>query len=105
MLNNTKLFVLLLLTVILSGVTLAKDAFSLVFSDENSLTVELNDSQRVELDLYDLAGRRVETIHQGSLSEGRHGISYDTVGITGGLYLLHLDTNEATETIRLAIVR
>jgi len=70
-----------------------------------TITVELNGSQRVELALYDLAGRLVETIHRGSLNEGRHSLSYDTSSITGGLYLLHLSTSEATETIRLAIVR
>ena len=70
-----------------------------------TITVKLEGSQRVELALYDLAGRLVETIHRGSLSEGRHSLSYDTSGISGGLYLLHLATDKATETVRLAIVR
>jgi len=52
-----------------------------------TITMELEGSQRVALALYDLAGRLVETIHRGSLSEGRHNLSYDTSGIAGGLYL------------------
>ncbi|MCD4733490.1 right-handed parallel beta-helix repeat-containing protein [bacterium] len=70
-----------------------------------TITVELEGSQRVALALYDLAGRLVETIHRGSLSEDRHSLSYDTSSIAGGLYLLHLATDKATDTIRLAIVR
>jgi flagellar hook assembly protein FlgD len=51
---------------------------------------------RVELALYDLAGRRVRTLVSGALPAGRHTVSWDGRGDAGarlapGLYLAHLE--------------
>lgn len=59
----------------------------------------------VELAVYDLAGRRVSTVHSGSLSAGRHELSLDAAGLTSGVYLLNLRTDTGNETTRFVVER
>lgn len=64
----------------------------------------------VLLDVYDLAGRRVTTLWDGSVSAGPHTLTWN--GRTGsgseaaaGVYLCRLQAGGLNQTIRLTLVR
>jgi hypothetical protein len=59
----------------------------------------------VELCVYDLAGRRVDTIVQGDLASGRHEVSWDAASAPSGVYLLRLATGSGSLTRRLVVAR
>ena len=71
------------------------------------VTLELatGDTNAVELALYDLAGRRVATLVEGSLAAGRHVVAVDASSLETGVYLLRLSADDATATGRLVITR
>ncbi len=74
-------------------------------SSTAAVELELAEAGVAELALYDLAGRRVDTLHIGELTAGRHSFSVDSSTLTDGIYLLHLTSGATVSTQRLVIVR
>lgn len=77
-------------------------------------TIELSiggAAARVEVELYDLAGRRVRTLYAGELAGGRrHGLSWDGLDGRGrplpsGTYLCRATVAGEVSTLKLALVR
>jgi hypothetical protein len=69
-----------------------------------SMAVDIARDQRVDLAVFDLAGRRVETIHSGRLPAGRH--TFEWAGARSGraapgVYLVRMKAEERTEIVRL----
>jgi hypothetical protein len=60
---------------------------------------------RVELSVYDLAGRRVARLVEGELTAGRHEVSWDCAEVPSGIYLYRLTTDSGSLTKRLAVSR
>ena len=59
----------------------------------------------VELTVYDLAGRRVDTLVDGPLAAGRHAVAWDAATVSPGVYLYRLTTPDDILTRRLVIAR
>lgn len=66
---------------------------------------ELPRSGNVELAVYDIAGRRVATLHSGEQTSGRHAVAWDTAAVTPGVYLYRLSCDDARLTRRLVVQR
>ncbi|MFB6232439.1 MAG: choice-of-anchor D domain-containing protein [Salinibacter sp.] len=60
--------------------------------------------QDVTLRLYDVLGRRVETLVRGTRT-GRHETSLDVSGLSSGTYFLRLKTEDALKTRRLTVLQ
>jgi hypothetical protein len=58
----------------------------------------------VTVRLYDVLGRRVQTVRRGE-AEGRVETRVDVSGLASGVYFLRLRAGEATETRRLTVVK
>ncbi|MCX7020673.1 MAG: T9SS type A sorting domain-containing protein [bacterium] len=65
----------------------------------------LPDDGRVELSVFDLAGRRVATPIASELTAGRHETSWNCAEIPSGVYLYRLETVAGSLTQRLVISR
>jgi hypothetical protein len=66
------------------------------------MAVDVARDQRVDLDVFDVAGRRVATLHSGSLAAGRHSFRWTRDnGFSPGVYLVRLSTKEADRTVRV----
>jgi hypothetical protein len=59
----------------------------------------------VELMVYDLSGRRVDTLVDTDLAAGRHEVSWDASGVPAGVYLVLLDTDSGRAHRRLVVAR
>jgi subtilisin family serine protease len=80
-------------------------------SGRGEVTVRFNlaQSERVEVKVYDLAGRVVATLADGRFSSGEHRLSWDGRGAAGeevasGVYFCRLKSGSRVETSRLTIV-
>jgi len=58
----------------------------------------------VELDVYDLAGRKMGTAASGRYATGEHKVAYDVRGLAPGVYVYRLRAGAAVATRRLAVV-
>ncbi len=55
--------------------------------------------------VFDLQGRLVQTLHQGFLEEGSHGIPLDASGLASGLYFVRINANGVEATRSVAVIR
>ncbi|MCD4734148.1 T9SS type A sorting domain-containing protein [bacterium] len=74
---------------------------------DESLTIhyELTQNGSVELNVYDLSGRLVETLVSGEQTAGRHSVSWDSSTSATGVYLLRLEATGEAITKRAVISR
>jgi hypothetical protein len=55
--------------------------------------------------VYDLLGRRVQTVFRGELDEGIHTLPFDAARFAPGLYFLMLRSRSDVRTEKLTVVR
>jgi hypothetical protein len=77
--------------------------------DGGVLRFELPDAARVELAIFDVCGRRVSTIANGTLSAGAHAIPWDRRDAAGsrvraGIYLVRLKSGAVERTLHMVVV-
>ncbi len=91
--------------------TLALDAaYPNPFSTATTLRYSLRESGPVQLAVYDVLGRRVTTLVDGTLPAGTHtatwnGTSEAGRALSAGVYLVRLETGKQTLSRRLVLVR
>ncbi len=77
---------------------------NMIFSSPNPFTAHstvsftLPAECHVTLDLYDLAGRKVQTLHAGNLPGGEHNFILSGTDLPPGIYYLRLNAGGITET-------
>lgn len=59
----------------------------------------------VELSIYDLAGRRIETLVKRELPAGAHQVQWNAAGLPSGVYLYRLKAGEFIETRKMMLLR
>ena len=80
------------------------------FNAGTRLEFDLASRGFAELVVYDVAGRRVRTIHRGEIPAGQHPFLWDGRDQSGrqvaaGVYLARLVTSDQQMTIRMALVK
>ncbi|MEM8599959.1 MAG: T9SS type A sorting domain-containing protein [Bacteroidota bacterium] len=83
----------------------ALDAYPNPTRDAATLAVTLDAAARVTLAVYDLLGRRVALVHDGTLAVGTHRLRLDTTTLPSGLYLARLTSADHAVTRRLTVQR
>ena len=87
-----------------------EDNYPNPFNPGTSITFEIPQAGRVRLDVFDLAGRRVKTLQDGWISQGRHTVQWDGRdtqgnGVASGQYFYRLSVGTRTETRKMQLVR
>jgi hypothetical protein len=81
-------------------------AFPNPFAERTTLTLSLEEPQEVTAEVFDVAGRRVATLHEGLLSGGRsHTLTLEAAGLAGGTYVVRVRAGEHTAERRVTLVR
>lgn len=65
----------------------------------------LPETAEVSLVVYDMMGREVSRLVDGSVAAGFHDVQYDTSDLASGMYLYRMKTADFTKTRRMTIVR
>jgi len=74
-------------------------------SRSTSIAFSLPKSGEVSLAVYDIAGRKVATLAQGTMSAGSHEVSWNGAKAPAGVYLYRLSFEGKTLTNRMVVVR
>lgn len=81
-------------------------AFPNPFAERTKFTLRLAEPQDVAVGVFDVAGRRVATLHDGLLSSGReHVFTFDANGLADGTYVVRVRAGERTAERRVTLVR
>ncbi|MEP0547299.1 MAG: right-handed parallel beta-helix repeat-containing protein [Rhodothermales bacterium] len=70
-----------------------------------SVSLALGRSQRVEVTVYDVLGRRVARLHDGPLAAGHHALAFDASRLGAGLYLIRAIGDGFSAAQRVTTVR
>ncbi len=74
-------------------------------NDLTQIQFTLANETDINLAVFDLMGREVETIRQGSLSAGAHSATWNSSDFSSGLYIVKLSAGNRNETQRIIIQR
>lgn len=80
------------------------------FNSQTRIEFVLHRSLPVEAMIYDMLGRRVATLHSGTLAPGRHRLSWDGrsesgVAAASGVYLVRIAAGHSREVRRITLAR
>jgi hypothetical protein len=74
-------------------------------SGSTTITTSLLDNTVVEINLFDYSGKKVQTIHNGMLTQGLHDFTISTEQLPAGMYIATLVTTTETQFLKLIITK
>lgn len=75
------------------------------FNPSTRISFELPQQSEVQLVVYDMVGRQVATLLNGTVQAGVHNVNFDASGLSSGVYIYRLQAGGATLTRKLTLVR
>ena len=73
------------------------------FNPTTNLKISLQEAANIKLSIYDINGRLVETLQEGSLSPGDYSFTFDGSNLASGTYFVHLRTGEAVSIQKMML--
>ena len=75
------------------------------FNPQARFTLEMAEAQSVRISVFDLLGREIRVLHDGSLAAGSTGFVIDGAGLPSGLYVLRAAGESFTTSRRMTLLR
>ncbi|MCH7975835.1 MAG: T9SS type A sorting domain-containing protein [Bacteroidetes bacterium] len=75
------------------------------FNPQARFTLEMAEAQSVRISVFDLLGREIRVLHDGSLSAGSTGFVIDGAGLPSGLYVVRAAGDTFTTSRRMTLLR
>ncbi|RNC85710.1 MAG: DUF2341 domain-containing protein [Balneola sp.] len=75
------------------------------FNPSTTIPFGLNETSNVELTIYDILGRKVQTLINGERSAGRYEVTFNSRDLSSGVYFYRLVTDERTLTKRFTLIK
>jgi len=75
------------------------------FNPSTVIRYQLPQSSHVLLEIYDILGQRVATLVNEQISAGSHDVTYDASGLTSGVYIYRLRTENTSLSRSMLLVR
>jgi hypothetical protein len=75
------------------------------FNPTTTIQFELPKASLVSLDIYDLLGRKIETLVSGKQEAGTHSVIWDGRDKSSGIYFYKLQAGDFTETKRMLLLK
>lgn len=70
-----------------------------------NVPVSVSGTTPVRIDLYDVTGRRVQTLLQGDLEAGTHSVAFNASHLSSGVYITRMQAGGVTDTRKITYVR
>ncbi len=80
-------------------------AFPNPFARSTEIGFELDRAADVSLVVYDVRGREVATLAEGTMDAGQHTVSFDAASLPSGVYIYRLTAGSTVETGRMTLVQ
>lgn len=75
------------------------------FNPSTSIKYQLPEAAHVNLQVFDVLGRRVATLIDGRVGAGFHTVNFDASGLSSGVYMYRLETGSATITRQMMLIK
>jgi len=79
------------------------------FNPVTTISFDLPEREKVTLDVYNILGQKVATLHDGILPAGNHQLNWDTSkkrdGVATGVYFYRIQAGEFTETRKMLLLK
>lgn len=75
------------------------------FNPATTISYSIAEAQSVELNVYDIAGRRISNLVNGYEEAGRHSVLFDAAGLPSGVYLYELKAGGYTGTNKMLMLK
>ena len=72
-------------------------------NDNATITFNLNQSEKVSIEVMDMLGKVIKTISMGELNNGAHTYNFSREGVSNGVYFVKLKVGNETVTRRLIL--
>jgi hypothetical protein len=75
------------------------------FNPVTNITVEMFEAAEVEIYVYDIVGNKIQKLHTGSLSQGRHTFSFDGTELPSGIYFYEIKSPFSTLVRKMILAK
>ena len=75
------------------------------FNSVTTFTFDLPKTTFVEINVYDLQGRNIQTLVNESINAGRHHLTFDASNLASGIYYYELKTNDFTAVKKFILTK
>lgn len=75
------------------------------FNPSTTITIQVSSAAEVELEVFDVMGRKVQTLYQGRLSSGTHNFQVNGESLTSGVYYYRLITDGNAEVKSMILLK
>jgi hypothetical protein len=75
------------------------------FNPGTNITFHLIKESFVELTVYDLNGRKMETLLDGQLKPGLYKKAWDGSGFSSGIYIINLRSDQEIKSVKLLLIK
>ncbi len=82
-----------------------KPNFPNPFNPETEILVIMNDGAEVEITIYDITGKQVETLHNGFLSKGEHLFKFNGKDLPSGIYLCKVESGKMVKVQKMILTK
>ena len=82
-----------------------KDNYPNPFNPATTIEYRLPETSQVELTVYTIEGRRVETLVNEQQEAGIHNVTFDASGLASGTYIYRIQTENFTDTEKMMFVK
>jgi len=80
------------------------------FNPQTSIIVKVNETQYLTITIYDIQGRKIKSLYNNILTQGRHAISWDATddsqhAVTIGIYFYTVSSGDIIKTNRMLLIK
>ncbi|NUO18402.1 S8 family serine peptidase [bacterium] len=75
------------------------------FNPTSDVRFEVSSSTNVELSVYDIQGRLVQTLVNGVVQPGMHSVQFNGEGLSTGVYFARLAGNDKVQTVKMVLLK
>lgn len=75
------------------------------FNPSTVITYQLPEAREVSLEVYNLAGRLVNTLDEGRKTAGTHSVNFDAAHLSSGVYIYRLVAGNTDITKKMTLIK
>ncbi len=75
------------------------------FNPTTIIRFELPHTEQVRLEVFDVSGRKISTLLDETVSAGMHEVTFDASGLSSGMYLYKMQTNNFLQTRQMMFIK
>ena len=75
------------------------------FNPETKITVEMYQEAEVQITVFNLVGKKVSTLHTGTLSKGVHDFRFNGEDLPSGIYLCEVKSKFSTVVKKMILAK